>query len=288
MNAFNLITSMLNLFLAMKNEFRSIIYIGFVVFFSFCFFSAKSQDFEVAPVILSYDADPGGIQTKKMTIRNHDALKQSFEFQLGDYELDDKGKKKRLPAGESKHSVADMITINPALVELNPNEEVTVDVILTVPKSIEGSRWGMIYVQAAKEQTENALDKTLATGVVLKPRIVVLVSQVPKSSTNYMASIDRLKEITKEGDKSRSFSAVVSNTGDNPIKARVHLVLANIATAEETEFDPTEVTVLPDGEREVVLRLPKNIDPGKYALGAILDYGHRSVLEGAQIMIEQQ
>ena len=73
------------------------------------------QDFEVAPVKLSFKVDPGNIETQKVTIRNHDNKKQTFEFKTGDYVVDEKGNKKKLPAGSSKRSCADWITISPSL-----------------------------------------------------------------------------------------------------------------------------------------------------------------------------
>ena len=46
-----------------------------------------AQDFEVAPVILNFDANPGEIQQKKVTIRNHANTAQAFTFVIGDYQI---------------------------------------------------------------------------------------------------------------------------------------------------------------------------------------------------------
>jgi hypothetical protein len=245
-----------------------------------------AQDFEVAPVILNFKADPGSIETQKITIRNHAGKKQNFEFKTADYSIDESGNKKRLPAGTSKRSCADWLSISPSLLELNPNESREVIVTMTVPKDGFSTRWGLIYVQTAKEQTGSKADKSLNTGVVISPRIVIQVTQSPNSNSNYKAVIQNLQEITKPGEIQRSFKVDVSNVGDKPINANVFLTIADVKTAKEIKYKPEKINVFPDGVRNVVLKLPADVPKGKYALAALLDYGHGTALEGVQMMIE--
>ena len=42
----------------------------------------------------------------------------------------------------------------------------------------------------------------------------------------------------------------------------------------------------PDGTRIVKLSIPNTLEKGKYALAAILDYGHRQPLGGTQMMLD--
>jgi len=246
----------------------------------------NSQDFEVAPVVINFTADPGEIQTRQINLINHSPKPQKYTLKVSDYEIDSEGNKIAVPIGTNKRSCANWITINPSFVELNPNESVTIETLMTVPKDGFNARWCIIYVEVSKEQTTADVDKNVATGVVLIPRIVILVNQSPKSNSSYKATISDLKEVSIPGDKQRSFEAQVTNTGDNVIEANVTLALANIQTGEEEKFNPVKVTVYPDGSRIVKLMLPSNLKKGKYALAAILDYGHRQALEGTQIMME--
>ena len=248
--------------------------------------SILAQDFEVSPVLMNFNADPGEIQTKQINLINHSSKPQKYTLKISDYVLDNEGNKKSVPAGSSKRSCADWITLNPSFVELNPNQSTTIEALMTVPKSGFSSRWCMIFVEVSKEQSTFEADKSLATGVVLVPRIVILVKQSPKSNNNYKATITGLKETTKAGDKQRSFDVLITNTGDNVIDANVSLALADMQTAKEQKFNPVKVTVYPDGMRTVKLQLPVDLTKGKYALAAILDYGHRQPLGGTQILLE--
>ena len=245
-----------------------------------------AQDFEVAPVIMNFEANPGQIQKKKLTIRNHANVKQSFTFNFGDYEVNADGKKIRQAAGTSKRSCASWTTVTPNLIELNPNEEREVTVLMTVPKGGFSTKWGMIYVQASTEQQGNEIDKQLATGIKVTPRIAVLISQSPKANKNYKGKIYNLKEVTTEKDSLKTFSVVVENTGDKIIEGSVQLLLANMTTANETKYKPEKNRVFPGEKRTFTLKLPNNIAKGKYVLAAVLNYGQGTNLEGTQLLLE--
>ncbi len=245
-----------------------------------------AQDFEVSPVVINFNADPGEIQKRQINLINHSSQPQKYTLKASDYVIDNEGNKKSVPLGTSKRSCADWLTINPAFVELNPNQSATLEVLMTVPKDGFSAKWCMIHVAASKEQSAFEVDKSLAAGVLIAPRIVIQVKQSPRSNNSYKATINNLKDVTKPKDKERTFEVTVNNIGDNIIEAKVSLALANMQTAKEEKFNPVKVTVYPDGSRTVKLHLPSNIEKGKYALAAILDYGHRQPLGGTQLMLD--
>lgn len=245
-----------------------------------------AQDFEVSPVVMNFNADPGEIQKKQINLINHSSQPQKYTLKISDYSLDKDGNKKMVQLGNNKRSCADWLTLNPSFVELRPNQSSTIDVLMTVPKDGFNAKWCMIHVEATKEQSAFEVDKNLATGVLITPRIVIQIKQSPRSNNNYRATISNLREITKPGDKERNFVATVTNIGDNIIDAKITLALANMETAKEEKFSTVKVTVYPDGYREVKLQLPANLTKGKYALAAILDYGHRQPLGGTQLMLD--
>jgi len=144
----------------------------------------------------------------------------------------------------------------------------------------------MMHVEVAKEQSAFEADKTLATGVLLVPRIVVMVNQSPRSNTNYKATIGNLKEITKKTDTQQVFEVTVNNIGDKVIDANVYLTLANMQTGKEEKFGVSKTTIMPDGSRKITLQMPKITTKGKYVVAAIMDYGHRQPLGGTQLLLD--
>ena len=244
-----------------------------------------SQDFEVAPVLVSFDANPGENQAQKLSIRNHGNERQKFVLNLVDFMVNDEGAKISFEAGSTDRTLVDWVTVNPSFVELNPNESANVDLIITVPRTGFSTRWGMIQVEVAKEQMPSEADKQLSTGVIILPRIVVLVKQSPRSNQNYRGTVTGLREIEEDAQGYRNYEAVLTNTGDKILDAKVFLALANLETAEEKQFRKQPVTIYPEQQRRVVLRLPENPGTGQYALAVLMDYGHGAAIEGAQILL---
>ena len=59
--------------------------LSFLVFtFFICFFQVQSQDFEVIPVDLQFEVEPGNSESQKITIINHAAKETSFTLELFD------------------------------------------------------------------------------------------------------------------------------------------------------------------------------------------------------------
>ncbi len=252
----------------------------FVVLFLTSFLSvANAQDFEVAPVKLNYDCEPGEIQTKTVTIRNHDNKKQQFTLTAVDMKFDSINPKNK--------SCKDWITINPSFFDINPNDKAEVKVIMQVPSGEFNTRGALIHVSATQEQTALAADKQMVkSALTVKPRISIKVVQSPRSNSNYKGTITDLKEITLPKDSVRTFQVKVSNPGDKVIDSKIYLVLSDLATAKEIKDKPRRLSLFPGTSQTISLNFPKNIPPGKYSLAAILDYGNNSSLEAVQMNVE--
>ena len=257
----------------------------FITIFIFPIMSL-SQDFEVSPVIINFDAEPGETQTKSINVINHADQKSVFNIMLGDFIVNKEGKVIDMPSGSSEHSLANWISINPPLVELEPNESKQVIVSLQAPTGDYSTRWANIYIRSTKEQTALTADKKLQTGLILQGQIVVRIYQSPKSNVNYRMKITGIKEITTGQDTARRFKAIMDNLGDKITDCKVILLASNLVTAEETVLQKLNFKMFPGQQREIELQMPKDaLPPGKYALAAILDYGKQSNLEGTQMII---
>jgi hypothetical protein len=280
-----------------KNHLIRLIFINTRIFrffeglFCFLLFSSvalttTAQDFEVAPVKMFYDCEPGEVQTKTMTVRNHANEKQQFVLVAADMKLDSV-KKPDDKANNSK-SCKDWMTINPSFFDLNPNETKEIKVIMQVPPGETTTRGAMIYVSSTEEQNALAADNQMKSAIKVRPRIGVKVVQSPKSNKNYKGAITNLKEITLPKDTARTFQVKISNTGDKMLDGKIYLVLSNLETAKEFKQKPLKISLFPGISKNMTLSLPKDIPAGKYSLAAILDYGKNTSLEAVQMNIEVQ
>lgn len=243
------------------------------------------QDFEVAPIKLNFNADPGESQTRVVTVKNHSSKRSSFILSMGDYRINSKGSKEYLSASSTKTSIAQWITISPSFFDLNPNEEKEVSVSLQAPFDDFSSRWGVIYVRTTEEQTGFSADKVLSAGIGVSARIAIIVQQSPRSNVNISVKINRLQEIGQITDSIRTFTATIENTGEKITRCKVYLIASNLQTYKETQFEPIIFETYPKTAQQIELSLPNKLEKGSYALAAVLDYGSKTNLEGTQIII---
>ncbi|MBU0488842.1 MAG: hypothetical protein KKA07_01385 [Bacteroidetes bacterium] len=253
-------------------------------------FDALAQDFEVAPVDIEFTSEPGESDYRTVLITNHSNKKVSFLLGMADFLTAEDGSSIEKPAGSTDRSCVNWLTASPMYFDLNPNDSKEVMVSIIVPKGDFSTRWARLYVKTTEEQTAFSADKNLAAGVILSPRITIRVIQSPKSNNFFAGKITGIKEIQKDNPEApgnRYFNATVKNTGDKVNKCKVFLLLTNIETEAETRYPPLVFNLYPGAQKIVELAMPSGVPPGKYAVSAILDYGHGN-LEGTQMVIDIQ
>lgn len=258
-----------------------------VTIFSFLLLSCFSQSFEITPASLDFNAEPGESQTKFVLVKNHSSKAETFILKISDYSVNSKGKGEYLEPGSIKQSIADWLSITPIFFELQPNEEKEISINLQMPVDEYGSKWGIIFVLTAKEQTAYNSDKSLRTGMTVSARVGIEVSQTPSSNKQYTASISNLREVnTSIDDSTVLFNALINNLSEIITPCKVYMIATNIETAEETMFDELEFTMYPKSSRKIELEMPNKLPSGTYSVAAILDYGSRTNLEGTQMILK--
>jgi len=258
-----------------------------LVFFINCLFNpSMCQDFEVAPVILNFDANPGEIQEKSIHVKNYGNKVQSFQASLFDFKVEN-GKRIKQKAGSNSRSLEPVLTMSPSLFKLNPNEDIYISVIVTVPKGNSTTHWGFIDIGPAKEKKDYKLDKQLlSTGLSILSKIEVIVTQSPKINEAYHSIIEDFIEIPSAVDSLRVFRTHIKNDGDKVLRPDVHLEYGVYETAELIKLAGVEKTVYPGESVEFDLKINKNKITSKGQIALILDYGHNSKLEGSVIEID--
>ncbi|HNV82564.1 MAG TPA: hypothetical protein PK632_04925 [Tenuifilaceae bacterium] len=245
-----------------------------------------AQDFEVAPVKLDFHIEPGENQTKTINVKNHGNQKVTYMVVLADFIPSSDGKRQIMPPSTTRRTAANWLNINPSFFELNPGDQMPVQVTMLVPGDEYGAVWCMLYIQPTREQSSWSVDKALGAGVMVTGRIGVVVYQSPNSNTNHSVKVTGLKDDGTDENGQRNFTATIDNLGDKISLCKVHLVASNIQTNEEKHYSPIEIETFPKMSRTVDLTLPsEDLTTGLYAIAVIVDYGPRFALEGAQIVI---
>ena len=246
-----------------------------------------SQDFEVSPVNLEFNVEPGQTQTIPINLINHSSQKNTFTIQLGDFVVNKEGIRINMPQATTEHSLVNWMSVNPPLIELNPNEVKQILISIQAPAGDYSTRWAHIFITNTIEQTASIADKALKTGMLVQGQIVVVAKQSPRSNVNYKMKINTLAEETSAIDSISIFSANIDNIGDKIANCKVILLASDLSNAKETKLDEIRFESYPDTNVKIKLHMQKYaLPPGKYALAAILDYGDKANLEGTQMIIE--
>jgi len=264
------------------------LYFLLMVFGCISFFGGiiNAQELEVSPGSLSFTANPGSSQTQQIMVRNKSNTEQSFVLNLSDWLSDENGDVKYFSPGTVARSCSDWITVSPNLVTLAPNESAVVNVTMLVPNDDASTKWAMLFVQSAVEQTgAKAVDKDVQMGMQLSIRIALPIYQSPVSNKLYKGTIEGLVE-TIGDDNSRKYESMVINLGDKILNCKVYFTFSNLATAEEFTSEPIEFSLLPESNKKIEYKLDKTLAKGKYSVAGILDYGFNDELEGIQLEIE--
>ncbi|PLX08301.1 MAG: hypothetical protein C0598_12345 [Marinilabiliales bacterium] len=246
----------------------------------------NAQELEVTPATLMFNANPGSSQTKQIYVRNKAKTEQSFIFNLADWLSDEDGEVKYFSPGTTGRSCSDWITVSPALVTLQPNEAVRVNITMLVPEDNPSTKWAVLFVESATEKTgAKAIDKTVNMGLNVAARIAVPIYQSPDGNTLYRGSLEGLDNSVND-DGNYSFATKAINLGDKILNCKVFFTFSNLETAEEFTSNPLEFSLLPESDKKVNYTLEKPLAKGKYSVAAILDYGYNEELEGIQTELE--
>lgn len=246
----------------------------------------NAQDYSVAPAKIAFNAEPGEMQVRNILVKNHSNRKVGILLEVKDYLVNRQGKTQYLEANSTRNTLANIITISPSYLEINPNEEKNAQVSLQAPLDDFTSKWGIITVSPAQEQQAFEADAEVTTGLNISGRIAIQISQTPPGARgNSKVLINNLREATEPSDSIRTFEVDINNVGDNIASCKVYLIAADIRTTEERTFSPLKFQAYPKTTRTLELKLPDVLSNGQYSLSAVLDYG-ASALEGTQIMIE--
>ncbi len=241
-----------------------------------------AQDFEVAPVKMIFNINAGESDTKVLTVRNHSSAPTKFSLLLADFIVDNQGKSQEMRRNSTKNSCTEWLQPEQAVFDVNPGEAIDIKIKMTAPADDYVARWAMLYVQTLPPDNAFAADKSMKTGIVLTGRIAVQIFRIAGTSGVLKASVANITEKISSDQSQRKFTAELQNTGTAIASCKVTFVASNLETAEEINFDPINVELLPGASRNIEFTLPNTLPAGEYSLIALLDYGSKTTIEGAR------
>lgn len=245
--------------------------------------AAYSQDFEVSPCNLNFNALPGTLQSREIVITNHSSNAAMFQVRLEDYDIDEDGNRHVRQRGSVPYSCNNWVSVSPTLLGIDPNSQGVVVVTMSVPNEARESRWGQLVVSESHERTSLFADNSNGAGVILSPEIVVDLVQTPNGFSDSRAALSSFVELEPMEDGTRIFNVTVTNQGHGIVSGQLYVVAANLQHLLESEIMKRQVRVLPGSSLKLRLALEPGLLPnGEYDFTCLFDMGPSLPLKGVR------
>jgi hypothetical protein len=246
----------------------------------------KDMGVAISPASMHLNLKPGTITTKEILINNDTKFVKKFSLSFMDFIADQNEQPIAAPKG-TKYAMSRYINIVPSYIELQPYQKTKVKLVISIPDTADYSAWTIVLVNQATDRAKLGPvkdDKTISMGITPSIGFAVYVYQNPPNVkinnveiTNFKIANDK-KEPTK-----KDFVMGIKNTGDGIGYTVAYVELVNLNDGKKIRLPNVSFTVLPQFSRDVIIKFPDNLTPGKYSAVGVVDFGSNDIVNGDEI-----
>jgi len=233
-------------------------------------FSA-SASIGVGPLTLIIGAGPGEEGSGYFKVVNDGDNPEDVTVTLADWSLGPDGGIQFAEPGTQERSLAAWVDYSPATFRLEPGQVQRVDFTINIPPEASGDHWALFFVEGSTVTPVAETTGALTTSVGVKVRYGVKLFQRDPGATR----AGRITGMELLGTDPLKIKVIFANSGDGVlfrVTGRVEIRDDTGATVRTLEIE--EFTVLPGGERELVLEdSGERLAAGDYIALAIIDFG---------------
>jgi hypothetical protein len=243
----------------------------FGVLFLLITLKSFSQDFEVAPVVIYFNATYEKPQAASITITNHNDTPQTFRITFSDeYFID--GVKKYTSPGTTENSCFKWITLDNKEVRIGPEEQGEIKITMKPDtKNVKGSKWITGFVSVVDENARTRMKDELKTGIKVIPRIAVKIIQDSGEKENISFSL--LKDSFFHNKTSNICTLNIKNNTPSYIhKFKYYYSAVNTKTGENISSKKMQRTVYPKQIKRLSYDI-SDLDKGTYEILFVVDPG---------------
>lgn len=249
-----------------------------------------AQNVAVSPSRLYFKEAPGSSRAQTIRVTNNGDKPESFQVTFNNFASEgNQGKTQILEDGDER-GCAQWLSATPAFFELQPGTSQEIKIMLQVPNTPEANnvRWAIAAVKLAKEKTGSGSGSDQETGmqIVQTFQFLIHIFQTSPAVKHKEANVLSFKKLSQAGDSVQVLGMEVANVGETILDCAPYLDIVNISTGVSQRVKTRGFSILPGGQREIKLNLPKDLPKGKYSVLGVIDYGSDSDLAGAELELE--
>ena len=261
-----------------------------LLFFISLYSTLMAQNVAVSPSRLYFKEVPGSSRAQTIRVSNNGDKAESFQITFNNFASEgNQGKTQILEDGDER-GCAQWLSATPAFFELEPGTSQEVKIMLQIPNIPEANnvRWAIAAVKLAKEKTGSGSGSEKETGmqIVQTFQFLIHIFQTPPSVKHKEAIVLSFKRLSQAGDSVQVLGMEVANVGETILDCAPYLDIVNVSTGATQRVKTRGFSILPGGQREIKLSLPKDLPKGKYSVLGVIDYGSDSDLAGAELELE--
>ncbi|MBI4947487.1 MAG: hypothetical protein HY840_13930 [Bacteroidetes bacterium] len=244
--------------------------------------ASNDMGVSVSPSSMYLNLKPGSSVIKEITVNNNSNKTHKFAIGFNDFEMDRTGR--RITTEKNKYALSKWISPSPSFIELKPYEKQKVKLFISIPDTAFFAAWTMVIVDEITER--NPLDiqgneKTIAFGIYQSVGFGIFIFQNPPNVKNH--DVEILKFTFSDTNGKRTLTMEVKNIGDGIGFSSAYAEITNLSLGKTTKIPAKRFTILPGYSRDFVFDLPDNLEPGKYSVVGILDFGSKVEIKAAEL-----
>jgi P pilus assembly chaperone PapD len=209
-----------------------------------------------------------------------------------DWDRQENGDNRFLPAGTSGKSCGAMLTVSPLSIRIDPHSSRVIRLGVQNAAALDKECWDIFFVEEVPQRASvrgNSLQYIFRTGVkvyVAPPGLKrdgavedMSVEEVAVPSTASSTSAAKTATATPAATK-KQISIRFHNTGGMHLIAKGRLEFRRLDNSVATQVPIAEVPSLPGATRKVVVDVPSGLAPGDYVVLALIDFGGAELVAG--------
>lgn len=237
----------------------------------------------ISPSSMHLCIKPGTTVTKEISITNDTKKINKFKMGFSDFAMGRDGKP-TTTAKDSKYSLSKWINIVPSYIELKPGEKTKIKLIISIPDSVNYSAWTIVTIDEVNDRPPISApnnNNTIAMGIIPSIGFGVYIYQNPPNVK--INNVDILKFYVDEKNANKCFVMEIKNTGDGIGYSAVYVDITNLSNGKKTRTPSNRFTILPQFSRDLIIKFPEGLTPGKYSAIGVVDFGSKDEINGQEL-----
>ena len=187
-----------------------------------------------------------------------------------DWDREENGDNRFLPAGTTGRSCGAMLTVSPLSIRIDPHSSRIVRLGVQNAAALTRECWDIFFVEEVPQRASvrgNSLQYIFRTGV----KVYVAPPGLRRDAAVEDMSVEESK---------KQISIRFHNTGSMHLLAKGRLEFRRLDNSVAAEVPINEFPTLPGATRKLTLEVPGGLVPGDYVVLALIDFGGAELVAG--------